>query len=89
MKALSTIALCGARESTDLAPEEALGMLAASPWPHFFISGAFQSDAFQNYSTRRFLGPQMSVNLDISSGGHVAAHVIDVFNFLPLSALSF
>lgn len=42
---------------------------------------------FQNYSTRRFLGPQMSVNLDIPSLRRVASHVIDAFNFLPVSSL--
>lgn len=43
---------------------------------------------FQNYSIRRFLGPQMTVNLDISSPRYVAFHIIDTFLFSPLLALS-
>lgn len=44
---------------------------------------------FQNYSIRRLLGPQTSVNLDISSPErYVAFHIIDMCIFLPLLALS-
>lgn len=40
---------------------------------------------FQSYSTRRFSGPQTSVNPDIPSWGHAACHVIGAFNFCPCS----
>ena len=43
---------------------------------------------FQNYSIRRVLGPQMSVNLDVSSPRYVAVHIIDTFIYLPLLAFA-
>lgn len=44
---------------------------------------------FQNHSTRRFGGPQMSVNLDISSPRYVTFHAIDAFIILSLLAPHF